>query len=994
VPLAPAGAPARRDEVQFFLLGPVRVRRGDVELDPGPKQQRLILAMLLARAGTWVSTSELVELLWGDDPPNSAANTVHRYVGVLRRMIEPDLPRRANGRWLLGEPGRYRVDVRAVGLDLLSFRTEIERSRSDAAAGHRKEALGRVVAALESWRDRCAADLAETLADHPVFVALEEECTQAVRFAARLALTEEPAAAVPAVRRSTDRHPLDEGLHGLLMSLLAADGRTVEAIRIFQDISRRLADRLGVEPGAGLEAVLRDVLRVADHPGGDGTAGVIGEGDPVVVAPGARPGPAIRPAQLPADHASFAGRRRELQTLVAHARNTSHSLPIIAIDGIPGVGKTTLAVHLAHRLSGDYADGNLYINLRGFDGRRAPVEPAEALQALLVSLGVVVPGGSADVEAMAALYRSTLADRRILVLLDNADDAEQVRPLLPGNPDCLVIVTSRSRLPTLGVTAGACLLTLDIPTAEEARDAIRASLRWDGPDDAEAAALSEIIERCGRLPVALSLLAARMYDTPVRVILADLRAKRSGLDVFSDVNLDNDLRAVFAGSYDRLPPEAARLFRMLSVHPGPDITEEAMAGLMGVGESVVRPLLRDLMRARLLTQARPRRYQMHVLVMIYAAELAAAHEAPGEIQAARSRLYDFYQSAVEHARDVIHYPRHDGEHERSGEAWFVAEHDVLRAVIEDAAGHGEARRVWRLTLVMQVFYQSYVWWREWQRAARFALDVATAAGDVEGQAQMRRSLAGAHFFLEENEVALVHLDAAQKLFEQAGMSAERARVMMNQCRVLMDDAGGQSRAIRLYREVAVLLRRHGMHRELAGALQVMATGFQHRRPRLAIMLTQRSLAICAAVKDERGVAFCEDILAQAALAEGRLDDALAHHRRGIIHLRPDNRQGYAEGLTTLGDILERQGRLGEARDAWLEALTYSDEVELRSTRPALERLRRLGDVLAPEADDHRQEPSPAGPPDHGPAELTRSVRTPARPDDQAGRRPAVGAEHR
>ncbi|WP_203756578.1 AfsR/SARP family transcriptional regulator, partial [Actinoplanes cyaneus] len=628
-----------------MLLGPLRVSRGTEGLDPGPRQRRLILAMLLARVGTWVSTPELVEFLWGDNPPDSAANTVHRYVGALRRMVEPDLPKRATGSWLLGEPGQYRVDARAVSVDLLDFRAEIGKSRSAAAAGHRREALDRAVTALELWRDRCAADLAEVVTDHPVFVALEDECTQAVRFAARLALAEGRARDVlPALQRSAGRHPSDQALHGLLMSLLAADGRTVEAIRAFQEVSHHLIDRLGVGPGADLEAVLRNVLRQA---GAGLEVGDVAERNDAATTRDTRTGPAIRPAQLPVDHASFAGRQQELRRLAAYARSEPPSLPIIGIDGIPGVGKTTLAVHLAHRISGEYTDGNLYLNLRGFDGRRPPVGPAEALQAFLSALGVVPAGGGGDVEALAALYRSVLADRRVLILLDNADDADQVRPLLPGNRNCLVVITSRTRLSALGVTSGACLLTLDVPTAAEARDAIRAGLTEGLAGDADVEALDEIIERCGRLPVALSLLAARMYDTPLSDILADLRAKRHNLDVFTDANLDNNLRAVFAGSYDRLSPEAARLFRLLSVHPGPDVTEEALAGLLGVDQIAVRPLLRELMRTRLLTQNRPRRYQMHVLVTIYAAELAAAIGPPEEAEAARRRLYDFYQQSVD-----------------------------------------------------------------------------------------------------------------------------------------------------------------------------------------------------------------------------------------------------------------------------------------------------------------------------------------------------------
>ncbi|WP_203756837.1 tetratricopeptide repeat protein, partial [Actinoplanes cyaneus] len=268
------------------------------------------------------------------------------------------------------------------------------------------------------------------------------------------------------------------------------------------------------------------------------------------------------------------------------------------------------------------------------------------------------------------------------------------------------------------------------------------------------------------------------------------------------------------------------------------------------------------------------------------------------------------------ARDVIEGVRRAGDHDRSGAAWLVAEHDVLRAVIEDAADRGETPRVWRLTMSMQPFYQSYVWWREWQKAARFALDVAARAGDVEGQARMQRTLAGAHFFLEEYDVALTHLDAAQQLFEQAGMNAERALVLMNQCRVLLE-AGDRTRALRLYRQAGALMRRHGMPRARASSLVVMATAFQEERPRLAVMLTRRAFAIYAGLDDDRGLALCDEVLARAALAEGRLADALAHHRSGISRLPSHDRLAHAEALIALGDILEQAGRPGEARDAWL-----------------------------------------------------------------------------
>ncbi|WP_250032574.1 AfsR/SARP family transcriptional regulator [Paractinoplanes maris] len=920
-------------DVRFTLLGPLRAWRGDGELALGARQQRLILALLLARAGEQVSVFDLVELVWVERPPSSAVNVVHRYVGALRRLLEPDLPRRGEGHWLAGGAGSYQLKVGAGSLDLLAFRQDVDRGRSQARSGRPEQALALFGSALALWRDRCAAGLDVAVDNHPTFVALENECTSVAREAARLAMDlGQPAAVLPALRRSAARNPFDEALQADLMRLLAADGKQADAIRLYQQVNRQLDDQLGVVAGTELQASLQAVLHGADSARDD--------------EPAPKQAYAIRPAQLPSDHPYFTGRDDALDKLLGYARRRTESTVVLGIDGIPGVGKTTLGIHLAHRLAAEYPDGQLYADLRGFDGHRAPVDPGDVLLAFFSALGVVEPPGNAGVESRAALYRSVLADRRLLVMLDNAYAAEQIEPLLPGTPNCLVIVTSRTRLAPLAATIGANLLTLDTPGAEEARAGF---VNRIGPDRArtEKAALDEIIERCGRLPLAMAVVAARAADQPLSTILSELREARLTLDAFADDNLDNDLRAIFSWSYRRLTPAAARLFRLLSLHPGPDITAPSASALAGTDGGRTRGLLAELLRTRLVTQHRPQRYRLHLLVRTYALELAQENDSRDTREVALHRLQDFYQDGADSANRLIEgsgqvppLPRDAAESADGTPAmeWFLTEHDVLRAIVEDAVRRGEASRAWPLVLSMQLFYHRYCWWSEWRDVAQLALDAATAAGDVEGRAHMDRSVAGALFFLGHYDEALRHLRSALDLFDQAGMDPERAHVLMNLSRVLLT-TGAYAEAIRSHRTAILLLRKHGLRTAEASALQVMANYLVTERPQAAESLARRAAEICTATGDVQGLAICDELLARSALTQGRLADALSFSQRGIDRLTGTHyRITQAEAFTTNGDILAASGRWDAAQEAWEKALTSFDDTR---TKYALELVGRL-----------------------------------------------------
>ena len=322
-------------------------------------------------------------------------------------------------------------------------------ARRKAEGGRDEEAPQLYQAALELWQGRCAADLEPVSGTHPVFTALEDEYSMVAREAAAAARRHHQAAAVlPGLRRAAERNPLDEALRAQLMLILAADGKQAEAVTVYQEIRRVLADELGVDPGPDLRSAYDEVLRHAVVPSSAGSQS--GPDVAFLAAP--------RPAQLPPDPSFFTGRGQVLRMareFLASPGEGSQSVPILGIDGLPGVGKTTLAVHLAHLAADSFADGVLYLDLRGFAAPGTAVGASEALAGFLSALGVPRDQVPASSQAQSGLYRSLLANRRTLVVLDNARDAEQIRPLLPSSPSCAVIFTSRSRLGSLNAVDGA-----------------------------------------------------------------------------------------------------------------------------------------------------------------------------------------------------------------------------------------------------------------------------------------------------------------------------------------------------------------------------------------------------------------------------------------------------------------------------------------------------------------------------------------------------------
>ncbi|MEV4343067.1 BTAD domain-containing putative transcriptional regulator [Actinoplanes sp. NPDC049596] len=454
--------------IRFTILGPVVVRDGDRELPAGAGRQGTVLALLLGRAGSVVGQSELVELVWGDEPPASAANVLHRSIGRLRRLMEPHLPIRSAGSLLSRVGDGYLLRADRSTLDLLAFRDLV------AAAPTGPDPVERYLQALALWRGPCA----EGLDPSPVFESIDGERSRAARDAADAALRAGQAARVlPALREVARDQPLDEPLQSRLMLALAADGQRDRALAIFHAVSERLGDELGIDPGAELRAA-RDSLRRR---------------------------PPAKPAQLPSDHPFLLPRRAD----EAHAeieRRRATGPAVLSIDGRPGVGKSTLALHLAHRLAVTCPDGQLYADLR------TPIAPATVLRGFLTSLGERPRDLPDDLDALTGRWRSVLAGRRILLVLDNCESLDA--RLLPYTPGSVVITTSR--------TGGDFHLTL--PSFAEATAMLRLRLGADRAT-AEPAAVAEIVDYCGRLPRALAeaaVLAAVEPDLPLAHIAADL----------------------------------------------------------------------------------------------------------------------------------------------------------------------------------------------------------------------------------------------------------------------------------------------------------------------------------------------------------------------------------------------------------------------------------------------------------------------------------------
>ncbi|MFI5934058.1 BTAD domain-containing putative transcriptional regulator [Actinoplanes sp. NPDC051494] len=747
--------PAPRIEI----LGALRVWLGDTEVDAGPRQQRCLLAVFLALEGRPLGVTELVGLLWGDDAPASAVNVIHKYVGALRRMLEPGLAPRSTGSYLLRHGSAYLFSLGTAQLDLSTFRTLVAAATDEVAAGRPDAALDRYTEALRLWHGPAGDSLADSAAATAAFASIDGEFQDAAIAAAAVANTlVQDARVLAALRLAASMGRFHEPVHAGLMIALAAAGHQAEALALYRTIRERLADELGIDPGTELQAAHRRVLTQTVAPVFDEPALDPGRLTDRPIPPDQLP----RPAQLPPDQPMFTGRTAELGTLrdlVAARDPDGRGGPlIVALDGMAGVGKSTLAVHFAHEVADLFTDGQLALDLRGHETGQ------EALTTLLYGLGVPARQVPGTYDARLGAFRSHTADKRILLLLDDALDADQVRPLVPASPGSMVLVTSRRPLVELAAHDGAHLLRVEPPDPAAARDLLRRRLsaapnRAAEMDAAAGDAVEVILDRSGRLPLALALLAARLSARP-RLTLAAVAAELAGgaatLDAFP-TGEHGDPRTSFVRSYHELAPGAAHLFRLLCVPPAAGVSVGACASLSGQPVAVTRAQLGELCEAALINEDGRGRFSLHVLLKAYAAELFRSTDPEPERSEAISRLLQYYLYSSVHAHALLcpHDPPVTlppalpgvlAEQPSTRDAairWFAAEYDALRAAVRHAADLGYGIVPWHLALAMQPYFEQSGHFGDWEQTTRTALRAAREQHDEAGEEHILRNLTAA-----------------------------------------------------------------------------------------------------------------------------------------------------------------------------------------------------------------------------------------------------------
>lgn len=789
-------APTEGGHLHFQLLGPLRLWRDGVEVNPGPAQQRLLLALLLARVGRPISTDSLIEHIWGGTAPAAARNVVHKYVGALRRLMEPTTPTRQDGSYLRRHGNGYLLAAGPGIVDLLAFRELTQVAEASIAAQRRQEALDRYVEALGLWRGSACDTLAYGPSATPIFTALDTELLDVCAHAAELAVAlGQPARVLPSLRLAASIAPLNERVQASLIRTLAAAGQQAEALAVFQTVRDRLAEDLRLDPGEDLQRVHRQVLRQEVTPAGASPAAPAPEAVGTITW-----APLTKPAQLPPDLSLFVGRTEELATLTGWLRacDGGRTGPlIVALDGMGGVGKSTLAAHFAHRVAHEFTDGQFSLDLRGHDVVDAVMPADEALRALLSSQGVRVSRMPETLDALVGTWRSLTAGQRVLILLDNVRDLGQVRPLLPNSARSLVLVTSRRPLVGLAALDGACLLHLDPPDMPTARALLARRIeRTPGRSATSGDALDEIIELCGRLPLALAILGGRLSARPrlpLATLASELRDDTRLLSSFPGGPGVRDPRAAFAWSYHQLTPEAARLFRLFSAALAPGISAEACASLAGVPPLAARALLAELTDAALLDENDRRRFTSHVLVKAYARELFLAEESEADRNAAVTRLLQHYLHSSHHAMAALKPkgtltappPASVGvvaERPDTFDAavrWFDDNHEILHEAVRVAGERDTGVVAWQLALRMQSWLQRSGRFHDWQDVMRLSLRSARESGDRVGEAHALRSLGCARHFFGANEEALELLSEALTIFVERGLLLEQAVVHLN-----------------------------------------------------------------------------------------------------------------------------------------------------------------------------------------------------------------------
>jgi DNA-binding SARP family transcriptional activator len=919
--------------VEIRLLGPIDVVVDGESRPVRGLRRKAVLAVLALQHGQVVSVQRLVESVWSDNGPSAAVNTLQSHVSHLRQVL-------GHKTSIVARPPGYVLDLGSGGTDVEHAENLIRQGMRSADSA---DAARLLRTALGLWRGQSLADVAGLAWLDGHAERLNQLRTQAVRalLEVRLELGEH-ALLVRDLERLAAEHPLDEQVHGQLMLALYRSGRQADALAVYRELRSTLADNLGIDPTSALRDLEAGMLR--QDP----------DLNPSPRTAAAAP-PTSVPAQLPLEVRDFVGRERQLAglgALLAKVNRPSPTALVAVVSGSAGVGKTALAVHWAHRMAGWFPDGQLYVDLRGYDQSGLVTNPADALRGFLDALDVPSQRIPVGADAQAALFRSLLADRRMLILLDNARDAGQIRPLLPGAPGCLVVVTSRDQLAGLVGVEGAYPLTLGVLTQDESRQLLAFRLGADRIA-AEPRAADEIGTRCARLPLALVVVAARAATHPqfsLRALAAELGDSHERLDALAGGDPTSDVRAVFSWSYRALTADAARVFRLLGLPQGPDVSVAAAAGLIGLPVRRTRHLLGELARAHLIVEHVPARYTFHDLLRAYAAELALCTDSAEQRDAAIRRTLDHYLHTAHRAalllnphRDPITLPppdpdavpEHLADH-HVALAWFTTEHAVLLAASRLAVRGGLDRHAWALAWTLHTYLGRQGHWHDWAAVWRVAVEAAARLADPIAQAIAHRGLSWAHVQLGRSEEATRHLREALALWGEVGDPVGQADVHLDLGRGL----AWQNRfadALHHAREALDLYRAAGHRAGLAFALNNIGMACvelgHHER---ALACCRQALALQQELGNLDGEAGAWDSLGYVQHHLGDHVAAIASYQHALTLYRDlGDRYEVATTLGNLGDTRHAAGHLAGAREVWREALSILDDL----AHPDADRLR-------------------------------------------------------
>ncbi|HET7017796.1 MAG TPA: tetratricopeptide repeat protein [Streptosporangiaceae bacterium] len=933
-------------QLRVRLLGPVEVEADGRLLPVSGVRRKAVLAALALGSGEIVSTSDLVDAVWGEAAPATAVRTLSAHVSYLRHLM-------AGSASIIARPPGYVLDLGVDGADGTDIRLAERLLRQGTQVPDPADGVADLQAALDLWRGRPLADLAGHVG--PAWHEQQTRNLDVLLAQVRLALFEarlaadEHALIVPGLEEMAAEHPLDEHVVALLMLALYRSGRWNDAIAVYRRLRETLSAQAGIEPGQRLQALETAILE---------RASVLDRPPATLLEPAVRRVPV--PSELPRSESAFTGRVAELASLDAVLSEAVQASPVgpdavavIVISGTAGIGKTALAVHWARQVASQFPDGQLYIDLRGFDADDRALDPGDVLWNFLRALGIPaarLPLGNAE---RAALYRSVLVGKRVLAVLDNAKDADQVRPLLPSSPGCLVIVTSRSALTSLIAVEGARPVSLDLLTEADASDLLARRLGEERLA-AEPVAADDIIAGCAGLPLSLTIVAARLAakpGSPLATVAGALREAVGTLDAFDDDDLAVGLRTLFSWSYRALSADAARMFRLLGLNPGPDLTLPAAASLAAISVGRARGILAELTRAHLLTEHRPGRYASHDLLHAYAAELTLACDSDQARDAAVYRLVDHYLHTA-HAAVVATQPYHEPialgaarpgitvaapVTEQDGLQWFTDECVNALAAVELAAGAELNVATWQLAWALSAFLLRQGRWSDQERTWQAGLDAARRAGDQAAEAVALHGLAGGYHRSGRGDLAYPLFVQALEAFERIGGYLGR---QANIHSALGDLAGQDDRPADM---LGHCLRSRELYQQAADSNMQVGTLNNIGYSYALLGDYQQALEYC-----ERAVAGARDLGERnwESYAAGSL--GFIHHQLGdypqaadwyeraaVLCREVGERYFEANSLECLGDVQRDAGDLVTARRTWERALSILDEIH----HPGSERVR-------------------------------------------------------